>query len=907
MCINHTDKTTLTGGTHLKNEKQANNSTTQTLMNPASLTSEPSFEQKRQLELEKNQREQLLATRQKKTHEAQAGGRASQTDGARGIRFLVVPMMAAWLDKHLEKVNSTGRAGFAVAEVNRISSWVDSETMCHITLSVILDKLGRGSTLRAKISSVQAEIGRQLEHQAQLAYMEAVDPEYFLKLQKWYLHDPVRRYDKKIKAMKHAHNRHEDMNWIAMTETEQIVLGSLLLKTAMSIIIDPETGEGFFQRVQPKWNDLNLKKRSKKESIPYYLGFSKAGLLYRDKLQKAADFDAMFPRPMVCEPMDWAPGQRGGYLSHVNSKFQEMIHGNSGSEPSQLVFDAINRLQRQSFKVNTYILKLQKELLRKTWEIGSFRSYEKDSWEDEHFPLVDSDYIATLDTDSEEYKAEMKKLSTAYHDQKIEEQKSEPPRRIWGIANEFKNEERIYFPWFLDSRGRLYPSVSGCSPQGPDYGKALLRSADGAPITEDTRRDLLISIATAGAFDGVDKEDFFTRLRWAEQYCQGERFEAMVQDPMVVQDWMEADEPFCFLALCEEYYRTHISHKENEGMAPDRVYVFFGRDQTCSGVQILSAIIQDEKAAYFTNIMVTEKPQDLYGEVAKEAKALMQDKLWLQQRMEEREAKRVKHNKKAKPDKQWEERWVVDVDPEVHDRSVNKTQAMTCGYGATLRTRYNNIKTALRKKIKKGQIEPIHVADQNIVCAAGIHGMEHAFPAYMDLNKWFKKLAKAALQAGCEQITWTTPSGMFVSQEYREPVFTQVSTYAAGGGHYAKLNLCSEGESYVETGYGDVKLSKNESAIAANFVHSLDGSVMALGILDTPVEVQLYSVHDCVYTLSGYFGSTIPHFRKAMHNVVTSPVLEELLESNGLTDMVELPPIGEIDLDQIKESPYLFC
>jgi DNA-directed RNA polymerase len=141
---------------------------------------------------------------------------------------------------------------------------------------------------------------------------------------------------------------------------------------------------------------------------------------------------------------------------------------------------------------------------------------------DEHFPIVDSEYIATLDKDSDEYKQEMRKLTEAYHNQKIEEQTAEPPRRTALLAQEFR-DEKIWFSWFLDRRGRLYPSVNGLSPQGADYGKALLKSADGAPLTEDTRRDLLISIATAGAFDGVDKADFFTRLRWGEEFVSTER------------------------------------------------------------------------------------------------------------------------------------------------------------------------------------------------------------------------------------------------------------------------------------------------------------------------------------------------------------------------------------------------
>ena len=860
------------------------------------LTSEASFEQNRQLEREQQQRNYFLGHRRSKTHERQIAGQGSQTDGGRGIRSLIVPFVADFLEEHIENRIQSGRAGYVVQELKKLSSWIDTTTMAHIAVSVVLDKLGRGHTLGASIVTVQAEIGEQLEHQAQIAYMEDADPTYFQMLQKWYLNDPVRRYDKKIAAMRHAHNRHEDMTWQYMTNGEHVKVGSLLLHAIMRIEIDPDTHEGFFEARQPRQEDRRIKGKTDLN----HLGYTKTGLLYRDKLQHASDLDWIQPKPMVCKPVDWSPEQRGGYLTHATSKVRTLVHNNNGSEPSSLVYDALNRLQKQAFRVNTYILDLQQELLKRSWEIGSFRSYEKDSWEDEHFPLVDSDWLATLDTDSPEYKAEMKKLMTAYHNQKLDEQKSEAPRRIANLADEFR-DEKFWYPWFLDNRGRLYPSVTGFSPQGPDYGKALLKSADGAPLTEDTRRDLLISIATAGAFDGVDKKDFFTRLRWSEEFVATGRFKAMVEDPLSVRDWMDADEPFCFLALCEEYKAVFLDETRS------RVYVFFGRDQTCSGVQILSAIIQDEKAAYYTNVLVTEEPQDLYGEVAKEAQALMRDEAWLTDQIERREANRPKLNARRKPSNQIEPRDFVDVDPSVHDRKVNKTQAMTCGYGATTQTRYGAMKKALLKKQKKGEIPNIHPGDINIVCKAGIDGMAIAFPAYMDLNKWFKQLAAAALKKGLEKITWTTPSGMFVSQEYREPLFKRVATYAAGGGHYSHLNLSSGANSYVEDGYGDPKLSKNQSAIAANWTHSLDASVMVLAILDIPEDVDIYTVHDCSYCLSGYFSQAIPKFRKALHNVVTSPVLENLLEENGLEDVVEMPPIGKLDVDQILESPYLFC
>ena len=865
----------------------------------SSSTCEPSPEQIRQLKKEKEQRLQFLGKRGRKTIEAQTGGRASQTEGCRGVRGILVPFVANWLDKHFEATAQRGRAGVAVAELTRLQVWVDTTTMAHIALSVVLDSLGRGSTIKTKITALKAAIGNQVEHQAQIAYMEDVDPDYFKKLQKWYLHDPVRRYDKKIAAMRHAHNKHEEMDWKLMTDEEKIKIGSVLLQAMLSIQIDPETRDGFFQKVQPRWDDPNKPHKKKGHKEPFYLGYTRIGLQYRDKIQKAADEDSMLPRPMVCLPMDWSPAHRGGYLSHVTSKIEALVHNNKGSEPSSIVYEALNRLQRIPYRVNHYILEIQQQLLQQTWEVGSFRSYEKDSWCEEHFPIVDSDWLSTLDTDSPEYKAEMRKLTTAYHDQQIDEQKAEPPRRVVAMAQEFKDEQ-FYFPWFLDQRGRLYPTVTALSPQGADYGKSLLKSANGAPLTEDTRRDLLISIATAGAFEGVDKRDYFERMIWAEKFVQSEHFCHMVENPLDDRYWMDADDPFCFLALCEEFKAVFVDETRS------RVYIFFGRDATCSGVQILSAVIQDPKAAYFTNVLVTEAPKDLYGEVAKEAQILMKDDTWLQLQMDAREKKRLVLNAKRKPDQQIPEKWSVDVSPTVHDRKVNKTQSMILGYGGTIQTRYAAIKKALLKKQKSNEIENIDASDINIVCKAGTDGMSLAFPAYFELNKWFKRFAAAVLKAGKETITWTTPSGFFCSQQYLESEFKQINTYCAGGGHYSAI-LADAEEAYVETGEGLPKLTKNTSAIAANFVHSLDASIMHLGLTDVNPDIDVSTTHDCIYCLSGYFGEVIPKFRRAMYNTVTSPVLEELLDSNDVFDAVGMPPIGEIDLDQILESPYLFC
>ena len=871
-------------------------------------THDRSPEQERQRKNEIEQRKRFLEGRQSKTDVAHARGRGSQTDGGRGVRYHLVPCVADWLQNHDDYLaGKPNYAGYAVSQYRKIKTWVDPETIAHIGVSCVLDSLGRGSSLRCKIVEVQKKIGEQLEHQAFIAYMETVDPLYLRRLTDIYLNDPVRRYDKKVYAMQRALDKHEQMSWQWMSEEDQIVIGSLVLHAVMSVEIDPETGEGFFEKIDPQWDDNRLqKKKNKKHRNPHYLGFTKTGLYYRDKIQEECDLGVWKPMPMVCKPLPWGVTDegkilRGGYILPVPGSAGQLVHGTQAgvkSTPSQMVCDAVNRLQSTGYRINTYILDLMQELMQKTHVIGSWSSYEKLSYDDEHKPMFDSDWLDSLDKESKEYKDAMRALTDFYHNQKIEEKKSATPRRTVLLAEEFRNEPAIYTPWFLCSRGRAYPVVEGLSPQGTDAQKSLLRSAVGIPINEDTERDLLISIATAGAFEKVDKRDFFTRFEWAYTFVRSEECKAMVEDPITWKKWHDADEPWQFLVFCKEWY--DLFHYKNKTECD----VFAFRDATNSGLQILGGLTRDEKSARMTNVLVTEEPQDAYQLVADTAKDLMRSKSWMDSEFERREKDRVRQNKKRDKDKQVEKRGsVFEFDIDRLNRNHTKKQVMTTLYNSAVLTRREGILEALKKKDEI----VLHPGDRNIVSRACIEAMEREFSLALELNQWFQSVAAATIDAGKERLEWITPSGMHVVNEYREPLFTQVSTYCAGGGSYAKLQRDDNSRAYLQTGWGDVKRSKIMSSTSANYIHSLDSAIIHLGVLDLEEGLPFFSVHDCLAAVPGTLSKVVPVFRKAFHNVVTSNPLVGLLEENDLLGVLEPPEQGDADIDQCLESPYMFC
>ena len=838
----------------------------------------------RQLKREKKYREALIGSRLKKDIELQQQGRNTQTSVGRGLLSAMVPAVAKWLQLHNEHVKKQCRmVGQAEKEFNRLRSWVTEFTMAHIAVTVTLDSIGRGQTFRTPINSVQARIGKQIEDQAFIEMMAASDPFYFSRLQKWYLHDPVRRYDKKVYAMRYnLENKMDGADWKFMTEEEHISVGALALRAVMSIPCNKANKEGFFE---------TKKIRTSKTKEVCYLGYSKSGIMYRDKLQAMADEITYQPLPMICPPLPWSLKERGGYLQHPPRPYGDLIHSDNETVPSETALEALNRLQSQPFHVNEFILDTQLELIKKTHEIGSFRSFEKDSWKDEHFPVYTSEYIESLEKGSDEYKKVMRELTSAYQRQKLDEKEAANPRRIVKMAEDLR-DETFYTPYFFDSRLRVYPCTE-LGMTGGDYVKSLLVAANPLPVTEDTRRELLIAIATSGDFGKVSKKDYFTRMSWAEEYVTTKDFHESIADPVGSTFWKTADEPFQFLSYCEEYYALYVAQTR------DTTRVFIGRDMSCSGIQFLSSLIGDEKAMQFVNVIPGDEPQDAYGEVARVARELLTDPGWLAVKIQKRRDNDAKWNQQH-PDRKREDRDVVEVDVSKIDRSIVKTQVMVTGYGGT----YQSKRKYILEQLDEKKVE-LHPGDRNIVVAACIEAMDIAFPKYKELNDWFKEVVKAACEKDVDKLSWITPNGSVIVQDYRIPLFATVKTHAASGGHYMQIMTDDQGVSYIQTGYGDIKAGKHASAIAANFTHSLDSCMIHNGVIRLPEWLNIQTVHDCAYSQPGYMEYVSPCFRKAFYGVVTTPVLESLLEENGIEEL-PLPVRNNVDLSVCLTSPYMF-
>lgn len=132
-------------------------------------------------------------------------------------------------------------------------------------------------------------------------------------------------------------------------------------------------------------------------------------------------------------------------------------------------------------------------------------------------------------------------------------------KTIANMAKRFVGQV-FYHGYYLDFRGRKYPTTAYLHEQGSDLAKGLLLRADSKAITEQGFFWLLISIAnnwagSSGREDGAktDKIPLNDRVYWALD--NEEILISYAESPKVNQGWMEADKPWQFLAACFELKR----------------------------------------------------------------------------------------------------------------------------------------------------------------------------------------------------------------------------------------------------------------------------------------------------------------------------------------------------------------
>jgi DNA-directed RNA polymerase len=445
-------------------------------------------------------------------------------------------------------------------------------------------------------------------------------------------------------------------------------------------------------------------------------------------------------------------------------------------------------------------------------------------------------------------------------------------QKLW-VAEKFKDFEAIYFPHYVDFRGRAYPYASYLNPQADDLGRALLEFAHGRPLGE--RGWLWLQVHLANLF-GIDKVAFGDRLEWVEAHR--DQLLACALAPLDTDLWQEADSPWCALAACMEYAGAILSGDPASYVS----HLPIAMDGSCSGLQHYSAMLRDPVGGAAVNLVPADKPADIYSEVARRAQAMV--------------------DASTDADAEcWKGGKVV--------RKIAKQPTMTLCYSATVFGMRDQIRHAVEGL---GGRNYLGGAELRPACAYMAQTIWNAIGstvvAAKDAMAFLKQLAALASQAELP-IIWRAPSGFTVVQGYTEPVSRPIKVFYKG--QRLELRITEDGTK--------IDRRKQAAGVAPNFVHSLDAAhLMATVNIGRAAGIEAWAcIHDSFGVHAADVDDLHDYIRDAFVQQYSRDVLadlrsqiEEQLTATAPELVKELPPVparGTLDLEAVRQSDYFFA
>jgi len=711
-----------------------------------------------------------------------------------------------------------GHTGVSFREIRKYLSDIEPLAAAAITCKITIDKVFSYKDESNQITNICDSIGQGVENECQMRHYERHAPGLLETLKKNYWHKSIGT-GQKIVVIQTLMNRYEVQQWKPWGRGNRVKLGGWLL----SCVIETS-----------KWFDKEIKRVGRKTNS--YVVPTPEFMAIKDQVMYNAELFSPLAWPMLIEPNDWTPEKPGGYLLNEIMRGHDMVRRSESSRiQGERPYEFLNKIQKVAYTLNPFIVEVAEILQKKGISVGKF------------LPICHHDLppkpvdIAENEVARKKYRRE---AAEVLNKQAQEFKKSCRTRMVMETVERFKNKEKFYIPWSFDYRGRVYPIPAFLTPQDTDFGKSLIRFADESFMDDEAERWLRFQVATTY---GLDKETLDNRLSWT--YSNEDLIERIATEPIDnISDWEEVEEPWQFLAACEEFYHCVIKRDRISTGLPVAI------DATCSGLQILAGLAKDKSTAKLVNVLPSDKPQDAYKVIAETSKPNIPEKI--------------------RP--YW-------------DRKCTKRTVMTIPYNAKPFSNRSYIKEALKDK----EVE-IEKEDLTQTVKAVRDAMNVIVPGPMRVMKWIEDEVSNAIKRGAKELEWVTPSGFVVSQQIFKKEFERITLQVLG-----QCNM------RVSTGDSDkVDKARHKAATAPNLIHSLDASLLCLAALDFNHPIAL--IHDSVLCRATDMTELSRIVReKYMYLFAEHDYLTDF--ANQISAKDKPPIIGDLKPESVIESTYFFC
>jgi DNA-directed RNA polymerase len=736
--------------------------------------------------------------------------------GIASIDQLMGPLVEHIKDTAFSRIKK-GDNGRAFKEIQQYLADLEPLAAAAIALKLTFDKVFGFKEKSNQLVKVTEAIGHAIEDECRMRYYEREAPGLLDVLKKNYWHRSIGT-QQKVTVIKTLMNRH-DIHWETWGSANRIKLGGWLLDCIMQV-------SGWFEK--------EMRQEGKKR-VNYVVPTAEY-LAIKDQVMQDAELFAPLAWPMLIEPNDWSPDHAGGYILNEVMRGHDMVRrGDQGSIQGEQVYAFLNHLQKVAYRVNPFIYGIAKDLMDRGIQIGKF------------IPIVEVPLPvkpADIDTNYDSRKDYRRKAAEVRNKNAHSFKASCRTRMTMETADRFITRDRFFLPWSCDYRGRAYPIPAFLTPQDTDFGKALIRFADEAFLTPEAEEWLAFQVATTY---GLDKAPMTERIEWAKNHHQ--LIHAVATDPLGnMSEWEAADEPWQFLAACEEYNACLIDcTRQYTGL-------MIATDATCSGLQILAGLARDKNTAQLVNVLPGDEPQDAYKVVAEAATPSCP----------------------------------ASIQPYM-DRKTVKRVVMTVPYNAKPFSNRGYIREALKEK----GVE-IEKEDLTATVTAVRDAMNVVVPGPMAVMSWIEKEIAGLIKKGKTEVTWTTPSGFVVTQRIMKKMVERI-----------QLQLLGKCELRVATDdTNEVDINRHKAATAPNLIHSLDASLLHLTF--TKFQAPFSVIHDSVLCRATDMSTLSTLVRETyMFLFAEHDYLSDWAQQIGAE--TDPPIIGDLQPESVIESTYFFC
>ena len=770
-----------------------------------------------QVDLEREQIRQGLKKLRENTEALETKEYASATAyGVSSIETLL-PLVVAKIEEKRLRIRK-GQAGVSFKDIQMYLKDLEPEAAAAIACKVTFDKIFGSKPKSNKVQNVTADIGAAIENECMMRHYEGNVPGLLHTLKENYFHRASGTHQK-VKVITTLMNRYDVPHWQCWGVQLRIKLGGWLLDCICDAV---------------PWFRKELKREGRKTHT--YILPTAEFLAIKDKVMADAELFSPLAWPMLIPPNDWERKRPGGYLLNEVMRGYDMVRrGNPTLIQGETPINFLNKIQKVGYRLNPFIVDVAKQLMEKGQAVGKF------------IPIVEIPLPpkpADID-DNKDSEMSYRRAAAEVHNNRAQAFKRSCRTRMTMNAVEvFQDVDKFYIPWSFDYRGRAYPIPAFLTPQDTDFGKSLLKFHEGSFITPEAEDWLAFQVATTY---GLDKAPMQERLEWAKN--NHDLIESIALDPIgYLHEWEVADEPWTFLAACDEYYHCIIKCDRHHTNLPVAV------DATCSGLQILAGLAKDASTAKLVNVLPSDKPQDAYKVIAEQAKPHVPE----------------------------------CIRPHM-DRKTTKRTVMTVPYNAKPYSNRGYIREALKEK----GVE-VEKDDLTATVKAVRDAMNVIVPGPMEVMKWIEQEVGKAIDRGATCLEWVTPSGFTVSQRLMKIKTKDIELQLLGR---CKVKIVTDEDEGVDKNH-------HKNATAPNLIHSLDASLLHLSALRFNAPISL--IHDSVLCRATDMSVLSAIVRETyMHLFAEHDYLTTFAQCIGAE--TKPPIIDTLEPADVIDSTYFFC